>query len=83
LDNKSDRTVISFEYPQGFERGKNERYYPIVKDENLALYNQYLEKIKKYPNVYFLGRLGDYKYYDMDKAINRGLELFERIKNAT
>ena len=80
LNNQSDRTVISFEYPQSFKREENERYYPIVKDENLALYNKYLEKAKELKNVYFLGRLGDYKYYDMDKAINRVLELFERIK---
>jgi UDP-galactopyranose mutase len=81
LDDKSDKTVVSFEYPQPFENGKNERYYPIVKDENQALYDQYLEKAKALPNVYFLGRLGDYKYYDMDKSIARALELFERMKN--
>ena len=81
LDNKSDRTVVSFEYPQNFEQGKNERYYPVVKNENLALYNRYLEMAKKCLNVYFLGRLGDYKYYDMDKAIQRALELFEKIKS--
>lgn len=80
LDDKSDKTVVSFEYPQNFENGKNERYYPIVKDENLALYNRYLKKAKEHPNVYFLGRLGDYKYYDMDKAIARALELFESLK---
>jgi len=80
LDNRSEKTVVSFEYPEAFERGKNERYYPIVKDENCELYSKYLEKIKDLPNVYFFGRLGDYKYYDMDKAINRALELFESIK---
>lgn len=81
LDNKSNKTVVSYEYPESFERGKNERYYPIVKDENQALYNKYLEQTTALKNVHFLGRLGDYKYYDMDKAINRALELFERIKN--
>lgn len=80
LDNRSEKTVVSFECPEVFERGKNERYYPIVKDENSELYAKYLEKIKGLPNVYFFGRLGDYKYYDMDKAINRALELFESIK---
>ena len=80
LDNRSTKTVISFEYPQSFQRDKNERYYPIVKAENLALYNRYLERTQSMPHVYFLGRLGDYKYYDMDKAIARALELFERIQ---
>ncbi len=79
LDNKSNETVVSYEYPQAFERGKNERYYPIVKEANLALYNRYLEKAQKLTNVYFCGRLGDYKYYDMDKAIARALNLFKQI----
>lgn len=82
LNDKSDKTVIAKEYSEFFELGKNERYYPIPKDENTALYNKYLEEAKKLENVYFLGRLGDYKYYDMDKAINRALELFEGLVNA-
>ena len=81
LDDKSDKTVIAKEYSEFFELGKNERYYPIPKDENKALYEKYLEESKKDENVYFLGRLGDYKYYDMDKAIARALDLFEEIKN--
>lgn len=80
LDDKSDNTVIAKEYSEPFVRGKNERYYPIPKDENAALYNKYLEKAKSLDNVYFLGRLGDYKYYDIDKAVLRALELFETIK---
>ena len=79
LDNKSNETVISYEYPQAFERGKNERYYPIVKEENMALYNRYLEKARKLTNVYFCGRLGDYRYYDMDKAIARALDLLKQV----
>ena len=80
LDDVSDKTVIAKEYSSFFERGKNERYYPIPNDNNAALYAKYKEKADKLTNVYFLGRLGDYKYYDMDKAIARALELFERIK---
>lgn len=79
LNDKSDKTVIAKEYSEFFELGKNERYYPIPKDENTALYNEYLEKAKELKNVYFLGRLGDYKYYDMDKAILRAIELFESL----
>ena len=80
LDDKSDKTVIAKEYSEFFELGKNERYYPIPKPENASLYNKYLEEAKTLENVYFLGRLGDYKYYDMDKAILRALELFEEVK---
>jgi len=77
LNDKSDKTVIAKEYSENFELGKNERYYPIPKDENTTLYNKYLEFAKQEKNVYFLGRLGDYKYYDIDKAILRAIELFE------
>ncbi len=79
LDDKSDKTVIAKEYSEFFELGKNERYYPIPKNENTALYKKYIEESKKDENVYFLGRLGDYKYYDMDKAIARAIELFEGV----
>ena len=82
LDDKSKKTVIAKEYSEFFELGKNERYYPIPKDENSALYNKYLEKAKTLKNTYFLGRLGDYQYYDMDKAILRAIELFEEVFSA-
>lgn len=80
LNDNSPKTVIAKEYSEFFELGKNERYYPIPKDENKALYNKYLEKSKNLKNIYFLGRLGDYQYYDMDKAIARALEVFNSIE---
>ena len=80
LPNQSDKTVVSFEYPQTFKRDKNDRYYPIIKEENSILYTKYLDKAKSLSNVYFLGRLGDYKYYNMDQAIHRALQLAERLK---
>lgn len=79
LDDQSDKTVIAKEYSEDFELGKNERYYPVPKDENTKLYEKYLKESQKDKNVYFLGRLGDYKYYDMDKAIARAIELFEEV----
>ena len=79
LDDKSKKTVIAKEYSEFFELGKNERYYPIPKEENTVLYEKYLTKANNLKNVFFLGRLGDYKYYDMDKAILRAKELFEEV----
>lgn len=79
LNDKSQKTVIAKEYSEFFENGRNERYYPIPKEENTELYNKYLEEAKKLDNVYFLGRLGDYKYYNMDQAVERGIELFEKL----
>ena len=79
LNDKSNKTVIAKEYSEDFELGKNERYYPIPKAENTELYEKYLTEAKSLNNVYFCGRLGDYKYYDMDKAILRAMELFEEV----
>lgn len=79
LNEKSNKTVIAKEYSEFFELGKNERYYPIPNEENTKLYEKYLSEAKKHSNIFFLGRLGDYKYYDMDKAILRAIELFEEI----
>lgn len=80
LDDKSSKTVIAKEYSEDFELGKNERYYPIPQDENFELYNKYLEEAEKLENIYFLGRLGDYKYYNMDGAILRAIELYESLE---
>ncbi len=74
---KSDKTVILKEFPEQFEVNKNERFYAILNEENRKLYQKYLEKSL---NILFLGRLGDYQYYDMDKAIRRALEVFKDLK---
>ena len=79
LNDQTDKTVIAKEYSESFELGKNDRYYPIPTQDNTDLYEKYLDDAKELNNVYFLGRLGDYKYYDMDKAILRAIELFEEI----
>ncbi|HOV15192.1 MAG TPA: UDP-galactopyranose mutase [Spirochaetota bacterium] len=81
---KTDTTTIVREYPQNYERnvdGKNIPYYPIANDNNFDLYNKYKNKIKNFENIYLLGRLADYKYYDMDMTINRALEIFDSIKS--
>ncbi len=79
LSEKSDKTIISIEYPQPFVLGQNERYYPIENPANAALYAKYLEEAKKETDVFFLGRLGDYKYYNMDLAVDRALKLAEQM----
>ena len=79
LYDKSSKTVIAKEYPEDFELGKNERYYPIPTDETAELYHKYLYEAEKLKKVHFLGRLGDYKYYNMDGAIARAIEVFEEL----
>lgn len=79
LDEKSDKTIISIEYPEQFKKGINERYYPISNPETQALYEKYSNEAKKYSNLHFCGRLGEYKYYNMDLAIEKAFELFNKI----
>ena len=76
LGDKSDKTIIAKEYPEDFEPGKNDRYYPVPSEANQNLYEQYLTHAQKTcPEVHFVGRLGEYRYYDMDEAIERGLAI--------
>lgn len=78
LNDKSPVTVIAKEYPEEFVPGKNEPYYPVLGKENEELYRRYIEIAqRKYPNMVFLGRLGDYRYYNMDQAIARAMEVAE------
>jgi len=70
-------TVVSREYPYKWKRG-GEPFYPINDSANQALYDRYLELAKNENNVIFGGRLGEYKYYDMDCVIEKALELAEK-----
>jgi len=65
-------TVISREYSKEWKLG-DEPYYPIGNQENVDLYNRYKMVSKKEKNVIFGGRLGEYKYLDMDKVIEASL----------
>ena len=71
---KSAKTVISKEYPVEWRDGL-EPYYPINDERNSTLLSKYLELAKNEKKVIFGGRLGAYKYYDMDKVIESALEL--------
>ncbi len=70
---KQPKTVISKEYSSEWEPGE-EPYYPINNDKNNDLYAKYKELADKTENVIFGGRLGQYKYYDMDKVIISALD---------
>ena len=74
---KQQKTVISREYPSEWHQGE-EPYYPVNDEKNNAVYEAYLQHAKKEKNVVFGGRLGEYRYYDMDKVIGRALEAAER-----
>jgi len=68
-----EKTVISKEYSSEWKSG-DEPYYPINNDRNNELYLQYKALADATPNVIFGGRLGQYKYYDMDKVIISALD---------
>ncbi len=69
-------SVITREYPQDWKKG-DEPYYPVNDEKNGKLYEAYAELAKKEKNVLFGGRLGQYKYYDMDKVIRAALTMVE------
>lgn len=78
--NDTDHTIITFEYPCDWENGR-EKYYPINNKETDDLYNKYILLSKlRYPNMIFGGRLGKYKYYNMDLVI---LDAMNDMKNGT
>ena len=72
-------TVITKEYPSDWKPG-DEAYYPVNNDNNNQLFEEYKSLAEKEENVIFGGRLGHYKYYDMDKVIIAALELVDTIK---
>ena len=67
------KTVISREYPAAWQPGA-EPYYPVNDEKNQALYQKYAALAASRPDVIFGGRLGGYKYYDMDKVIRAALD---------
>ena len=78
-DNGEDfpKTIISREYSSEWKPG-DEPYYPVNDEKNGALYTKYQELTQKEKYVIFGGRLGEYKYYDMDAVIASALECAER-----
>lgn len=74
---KQPVTIISREYSSEWTKG-DEPYYPVNDDKNGALYAKYEELAKQESKVIFGGRLGSYRYYDMDKVIGAALDMVKR-----
>ncbi len=78
---KPKMTTIMKEYPQEYNRrdpSKNIPYYPIPKDSSAELYARYVELAAKFKSLKLVGRLAEYRYYDMNNIIERALDVFER-----
>lgn len=71
-------TSITYEYPSA----EGDPYYPIPRPENAELYKRYEQLAAETPGVTFLGRLGTYKYYNMDQVVGQALALYKRIEEA-
>ena len=72
------KTVITREYPVSWQEGM-EPYYPVNDQKNQELYQRYEELARAESYVLFGGRLGEYKYYDMDKVIESAMKRAEEI----
>ena len=75
-----DRTTIVKEYSRAYTGADGETpYYAIINPENNALYQQYKALGDALPDFHLLGRLAEYKYYNMDAIVVRALELSDRL----
>lgn len=74
----SKKSIIAKEYSSG----KGEAYYPVPNQKNRDLYKLYQDEAKEleHDGIYFVGRLANYKYFNMDAAIQNAIELYEIIK---
>jgi UDP-galactopyranose mutase len=73
------QTTILKEYPQEYIKNKNIPYYPVLAHENRKMYNKYKEFSKNWENLILIGRLAEYKYYDMDDVVKRALDVFDEL----
>ena len=71
------RTSLVYEYPQA----EGDPYYPIPRAQNTELYNQYRKLAGTLDKVHFIGRLGTYKYYNMDQVVAQALALFRKLQS--
>ncbi|MBR6887151.1 MAG: UDP-galactopyranose mutase [Selenomonadaceae bacterium] len=73
---QTPRTTILKEFPQEYGAGANEPYYPIFTEEARAAYEKYSAELAKFKNITAVGRLAEYRYYDIDDVVKRALEIF-------
>lgn len=79
LNQQSPHTTIVKEVT----KDSGEPYYPVPNKENLTLYEKYLKLAEQENNVYFIGRLASYKYFNMDQAIKNSLDFFSNFSSKT
>jgi len=70
---KNNGTTILIEYPLRYKKDENRAYYPIFTEDSKKMYGKYLAKATKIKNLVPIGRLAEYKYYDMDDVVEKAL----------
>ena len=65
------------EYPKAYNSNKDIPYYPVFTSDNQKIYECYLNHLNNFDNLYAIGRLAEYRYYDMDDAVERAMSFFE------
>jgi UDP-galactopyranose mutase len=77
---KHPKTTISKEYSVDHVDGETEPYYPVPNPKNQAIYEKYQQETKQLTDIYFVGRLANYKYFNMDEAFKNALDLFAKLE---
>jgi UDP-galactopyranose mutase len=72
-------TSVVYEFP----KAEGDPYYPIPRADNAALYKRYQALAQETPDVHFVGRLGTYRYYNMDQVVGQALTLYNRLSHST
>jgi UDP-galactopyranose mutase len=67
---------VTYEYPCD----EGDPYYPVPQEQNMARFKKYEGLARKTPNVWFVGRLATYRYYNMDQVVGQALSTFRRIQ---
>jgi len=83
MQQKPENTSICIEYSLPFDRNAekgNIPYYPVFTDEGQKKYQDYVDLSEKFKNLYLVGRLAEYRYYNMDAIVHRALEVYQEIK---
>ncbi len=75
---KAPKTSLTYEYPSDV----GDPYYPVPRAENEALYKKYEALANERDDVWFVGRLATYRYYNMDQVVGQALATFRRIQEA-
>lgn len=79
---KENVTTILKEYPLKYDANNAkclDPYYPIINEKNLEMYHHYKKELEQFSNIHLVGRLAEYKYYNMDAVIERALEVSKEI----